>query len=196
MGDSPAGCRNLVYTDHSELPSRSSEEDETGVRTQVRCQRAGQTHRMMMSLCLPCRCRGCRDQCWCCQTGCTHSGHSEESLCIQRHNDHTGDLWTPPYMHTDLQTHLCTCTNVCKRTHKHTHTQFERKCYILHICVMAHARFVAQLSTTPKIITWMGVVSGADWRLRSSQITVTLNTWRFWIWRNLYMHTQTHTFKR
>lgn len=29
-GDSPAGCRNLVYTDHSELPPHLPEEERTG----------------------------------------------------------------------------------------------------------------------------------------------------------------------
>lgn len=65
---------------------------------------------LVMSLCLPCRCRACRGQCWCCRTGYTHIEHREESLWIQKHNDHTVDLQNPPDTHTDLHT----------RTHTHT----------------------------------------------------------------------------
>ncbi len=35
-GDSPEGCRNLVYTDHSELPSHSPVEERTGETSENR----------------------------------------------------------------------------------------------------------------------------------------------------------------
>ena len=73
---------------------------------------------LVMSLCLPCRCRSCRGRCWCCRTGYTHIEHREESLWIQTHNDHTVDLQNPPDTHTDLQAHTGTYS-------RHTHTQWE-----------------------------------------------------------------------
>lgn len=73
----------------------------------------------------------------------------------------------------------------------HTHWPADTPAHTPEIFIMMIIIMIAIIITTVIMIimTWHCVVSGADWRLWSSQITVTLSARRVCMRRNLHTHT-------
>lgn len=176
----PGGCRNLVYTDHSEPPSRSPLE-ETTCETSVWVRCLYKNHHKTVYY-------------WSCSNDVAAylagAGGAGVSVGAARQITLTTNtlrkISVSKCTTITLSTYKALLTSTLTRRHTWTYKQQTYTCWVRLEKIMKYHKNNSNNNTA---LTLLCVVSDTDWWLWSSEVTVTLNTWRIRGWRHLHTDT-------